>query len=166
MDCKEAMLSVIRRQTEGLMYHDEMVDYYTFLNLGVLKDVHKKQTKEELSNLRKTKCDFITTFCVLPIYAATDPKIIPPDWKTKTTADVDEPSLKVLIKSSLNDYLNWEEQTCEIYKQAAAVLKENMNFPLYRKVCDLIEEVENEKLKAKNLMTEAITCGYRPAYFK
>lgn len=166
MDCKEAMLSVIRRQAEGLMYHDEMVDYYTFLNLGVLKDVHKKQAKEELSNLRKTKCDFITTFFVLPVYTATDPKAIPADWKTKTTADVDEPSLKVLIKSSLNDYFNWEDQTCEIYKHAASTLKENMNFPLYRKVCDLIEEVENEKQKIKNLMTEAITCGYHPGYFK
>ena len=55
MDCKEAMLSVIRRQTEGVMYHDEMVDYYTFLNLNVLKDVHKKQTKEEAAKGAQVK---------------------------------------------------------------------------------------------------------------
>ena len=166
MDCKEAMLSVIRRQTEGVMYHDEMVDYYTFLNLNVLKNVHKKQTKEELCNLQKIKCDFITTFGILPVYTATDPKVIPAEWKTKTTKDVDEASLKVLIKSSLNDYLNWEEQTCDVYKSVAHILKENMHFPLYRKVCDLIEEVENEKQKVKNLITEAATCGYHPSYFK
>ena len=41
MDCKEAMLNIIRRQAEGVIYHDEMVDYYTFLNLNVLKNVRK-----------------------------------------------------------------------------------------------------------------------------
>ena len=166
MTCKDAMLTILQRQTEGLMYHDEMTDYYAFLNLSVLKDVHKKQTKEELCNLRKAKCNFIATFGMLPVYNATDPRIIPVEWKDKTTSDVDEQSLKILIKSSLNNYLNWEERTCDIYKSAAMVFKDNMNFPLYRHTCDLIEEVQCEIQKVKDLMLEAVTCGYHPTYFK
>ena len=166
MDCKEAMLNIIRRQVEGVMYHDEMVDYYTFLNLNVLKNVHKKQTKEELSNLQKTKSNFIKIFGILPVYTATDPKVIPTDWEMKTAKDIDELSLRVLIESSLNDYLDWEEQTCEVYKNAACILKDNLHFLLYRKVCSLVEEVENEKQKVKNLIAEATTYDYNPTYFK
>ena len=166
MDCKEAMLSVIRRQVEGVMYHNEMVDYYTFLNLNVLKTVHKKQTKEELSNLQKTKSNFIKIFGILPVYTATDPKVIPTDWEMKTTKDIDELSLRLLIESSLNDYLDWEEQTCEVYKNAACILKDNLHFLLYRKVCSLVEEVENEKQEVKNLIAEATTYDYNPTYFK
>lgn len=166
MTCKEAMLTIIQRQTEGLMYHDEMSDYYAFLGLGALKDLHKKQTKEELSSLRKAKCHFISTFGVLPIYSATDPKAIPPDWKNKTTSDVDEQSLKILIETSLSGYLSWEEKTCSIYKLAAQTFKENMNFPLYREACEMIEEVQKEIHKIKEMNADATIYGYCPSYFK
>ena len=80
--------------------------------------------------------------------------------------DIDELSLRLLIESSLNDYLDWEEQTCEVYKNAACILKDNLHFLLYRKVCSLIEEVENEKQEVKNLIAEATTYDYNPTYFK
>ena len=166
MTCQEAMLSIIQRQTEGLMYHDEMTDYYTFLNLGILKDLHKKQTKEELNSLRKAKCSFISTFGVLPIYTAVDPRAIPPDWKSRTTEDVDEQSLKILIETSLSSYLNWEEKTCTIYKAAAKELKEHMHFPLYREVCEMIEEVQEEICKIKEISADAAVYGYCPSYFR
>lgn len=166
MICKDAFLKVIQRQTEGLMYHDGMTDYYTFLQLDCLKDLHNKQTKDELCNLRKSKHLFISTFGTLPFYSAADPKVIPADWKSKTNTEVDEQTLKLLIKSTLANYLTWEQETCEIYKTVAHVLKENMNFPLYREVCDLIEDVQKEICKIDKMIVDAASYGYAPSYFK
>jgi hypothetical protein len=59
MPCKSALLSIIQRQTEGVMYHDQMTDYYAFLHLDKLKELHHERTKEELCSLRKVKCDYI-----------------------------------------------------------------------------------------------------------
>ena len=166
MLCKDALLQVIQRQTEGLMYHDEMTDYYAFLHLNVLKKLHHKQTKEELSTLRELKCDYIETFESLPYYIANDPKVIPVEWKNRSSSDVDETSLKILIKNSLEEYLSWEKETCEIYKQMAQVFKDNMHFYLYRKMCDFIEEVQKEIHKVQNLIVNAASYDYCPSYFK
>ena len=166
MTCKDAMLNIIKRQTEGLMYHDEMTDYYAFLNLGMLKKLHKKQTEEELEALRKAKCTYISAFGMIPFYTAEDPKAIPPDWKNKTNSEVDETSLQFLAQASLSDYLKWEEDTCEIYKASAEVLKENMNFHLYRKVCDMIEDVQKEICNINNILLDAALYNYCPSYFK
>lgn len=166
MLCKDALLRVIQRQTEGLMYHDEMTDYYAFLHLDVLKELHHKQTKEELCALREVKCDYIKTFESLPFYIATDPKVIPIEWKNKTVADVDEASLKILIKDSLAGYLDWERETCEIYKSMALVFKENMNFYLHRKVCKMIEEVQEEIHCINEMIVDAASYDYCPSYFK
>lgn len=165
MVCRDAMLDIIQRQTEGLMYHDEMADYYAFLNLKVLKDIHKKQTKEELHNLRKAKCKFIEHFNMLPTYTATDPKAIPAEWRSKKSTEIDEASLKILIKTSLSGYLMWEEKTCEIYKNAAQVFKDNMNFILYKEACCMIEEVQCEIAKIKEMSLDAAGYGYCPSYF-
>jgi hypothetical protein len=166
MDCKEALLKVLQRQTEGLMYHDQMSDYYAFLKLDVLKHLHKHQAKEELDNLRKMKCTFIDTFGMLPFYSAGDPKVIPVEWKNKTNAEIDETTLKMLIKSSITNYVAWEKATCEIYKEVAHTLHENMHFPLYRHVCDLIEEVQKEIIKAEDMVVNAASYNYCPSYFK
>jgi hypothetical protein len=166
MNCKEVLLSIIQRQTEGLMYHDEMTDYYAFLNLDYLKHLHKHQTKEELEALRDTKCLFISTFGMLPFYTATDPKVIPADWRTKSNTEITEASLRALVKSSLNQYLIWEQETCEIYKNAAKVFKDNMNFPLYRVTCELIEDVQKEINKIQKMMVDAAACDYLPSFFQ
>lgn len=166
MLCKDALLQVIQRQTEGLMYHDEMTDYYAFLHLDMLKELHHKQTKDELCALRKSKCDYIKSFESLPFYTATDPRVIPADWKSKTFSDIDEEGLKILIRDSLEGYLNWERETCEIYKSMALVFKENMHFYLYREICKLIEEVQKEIHCVSGLIVDAASYGYCPSYFK
>lgn len=166
MFCEDALLKIIQRQTEGLMYHDEMTDYYAFLHLDVLKDLHHKQTKEELCSLRKSKCDYIKTFQMLPMYSASDPAVIPKEWKNKTSAEIDNSSLKILIQQSLDGYLSWELETCEIYKRMATVFKDNMNFHLYRKACDLIEEVQCEIHKVSKMIVDAASYNYEPSYFK
>lgn len=166
MFCQDALLKMIERQTEGVMYHDGMTDYYAFLHLTVLKDMHHEQTKEELCSLRKAKCLYIKHFGMLPKYSATNPNAIPVELMTKTTADIDEESLRVLIKQSLESYLSWERETCEIYKRMAMTFKENMHFVLYREACEMIEEAQKEICKINEMIIDAASYDYCPSYFK
>ena len=52
MSCKEIMLDILKHQTEAVMYHDQMTDYYKFLHLDKLAKKHEKQTYEELEALK------------------------------------------------------------------------------------------------------------------
>lgn len=166
MSCKDALLTIIQRQTEGVMYHDQMTDYYAFLHLDDLKHFHHERTKEELCSLRKAKCDYIKVFESIPFYVTNNPQKIPLDWKTKTTASIDESSLKILLQKSLEDALAWERETCQIYKEAAKVFKEDMNFYLYKETCKMIEEVQNEIYEMSEMHTEAASYNFNPHYFK
>ena len=59
MNCKEIMLDILKHQTEAVMYHDQMTDYYKFLHLDKLAKKHEKQTYEELEALKNLKCSYI-----------------------------------------------------------------------------------------------------------
>jgi hypothetical protein len=166
MPCKSALLSIIQRQTEGVMYHDQMTDYYAFLHLDKLKELHHERTKEELCSLRKVKCDYIKVFKSVPFYTTNNPQQIPSDWRTKTTSSIDEVSLQTLLHKSLEDGLAWEQETCRIYKEAAKVFKENMNFYLYKEACKMIEETQNEIYELSEMLVEAASYSYNPSYFK
>lgn len=166
MSCKEIMLDILKHQTEAVMYHDQMTDYYKFLHLDKLAKKHEKQTYEELKELKNLKCAYINYFCELPYYKVDIEIIYPAEWKNKTSMEVNEDALKMLAKNSLEKYLTREENTLEKYKNYAYELKKNFNFVMLKEVCGLIEEVEEEISGLKNIIIEAQSYNYNVEYFK
>ena len=166
MSCKEIMLDILKHQTEAVMYHDQMTDYYKFLHLDKLAKKHEKQTYEELEVLKNLKCAYINYFCELPYYKVDIEIIYPAEWKNKTSMEVNEDALKMLAKNSLEKYLTREENTLEKYKNYAYELKKNFNFVMLKEVCELIEEVEEEISGLKNMIIEAQSYNYNVEYFK
>ena len=166
MSCKEIMLDILKHQTEAVMYHDQMTDYYKFLHLDKLAKKHEKQTYEELEELKNLKCAYIKYFCELPYYKVDIEIIYPAEWKNKTSMEVNEDALKMLAKNSLEKYLTREENTLEKYKNYAYELKKNFNFVMLKEVCELIEEVEEEISGLKNMIIEAQSYNYNVEYFK
>ena len=155
MSCKEIMLDILKHQTEAVMYHDQMTDYYKFLHLDKLAKKHEKQTYEELEALKNLKCSYINYFCELPYYKVDIEIIYPAEWKNKTSMEVNEDALKMLAKNSLEKYKNY-----------AYELKKNFNFVMLKEVCELIEEVEEEISRLKNMIIEAQSYNYNVEYFK
>ena len=80
--------------------------------------------------------------------------------------EVNEDTLKMLAKNSLEKYLTREENTLEKYKNYAYELKKNFNFVMLKEVCELIEEVEEEISGLKNMIIEAQSYNYNVEYFK
>ena len=166
MSCKEIMLDILKHQTEAVMYHDQMTDYYKFLHLDKLAKKHEKQTYKELEELKNLKCAYINYFCELPYYKIDIEIIYPAEWKNKTSMEVNGDTLKMLAKNSLAKYLIKEENTLEKYKNYAQELKKDFNFIMLKEVCELIEGGEEEIKCLKNMIIEAQSYNYNVEYFK
>lgn len=166
MKCQEIMLKVIKRQNEGFMFHDRMADYYQFLHLDSLRDLHEHQAEEELECLRWLKNEYMDEFCQVPFYHAEYPMVIPEDWKSKTSAEITKGAIKTLAKESLSEYLEWEKETLTMYKTCAKELSENMNFHSLKLVKEEICGVEEEIMNIQHLIIEAQSHDYDPEYLK
>ena len=166
MNCKENMLVVLQHQTAAVMYHDQMSDYFRFLALDHLAEKHAHQAKKELCELRELKNCFIEEFDQLPYYVVDSSTIIPSEWKTKTSFDIDESTVKTLVKNQLEKYLERETDTLKLYKDMAKHFKEHMNYKLYRVMKEQIEDVEEEICEIKDQILDAQSYSYDLRMFK
>lgn len=82
------------------MFHSNMADFYAFLHLDLLREFHDEQYLEEAKIYRKIKNHYIKNYDSTLIIDHVEPieNITPKEWCTKTSRDIDEASLKILLK--------------------------------------------------------------------
>lgn len=160
------MISILRRQTEGVVYHENMTDYYRFLNLDCLKEIHCCQSMEELKNLQKTKDCYTQIYLSIPKYDMENTTLIPPEWYNKSSLDITKGAIKSLSKDSLYHWLDWEKGTLEIYKEAAKHFKENMAFYQLKIVNCLIKDVSHEICEIEELIIDGLAYDFSPEFLK
>ena len=100
MDCQEYMISIIKRQTEGVVYHENMTDYYRFLCLDGLKEIHCHQSQEELETLQCTKDCYAKIYFSIPQFEMENTTLIPAEWYSKTSMDITKGAIKSLKRVS------------------------------------------------------------------
>lgn len=166
MDCQEYMISMLRRQTEGVVYHENMTDYYRFLNLDCLKEIHCYQSMEELKNLQKTKDCYAQIYLSIPKYEMDNVSLIPLEWYGKTSLDVTKGAIKSLSKESLYHWLEWEKETLAIYKEAAKHFKENMSFYQLKIANCLIKDVSCEICEIEEMIIDGLAYDFSPEFLK
>lgn len=166
MTCKEIMLAILQHQTEAFMYHDQLADYFKFLTLECLSEKHEEQAEKEFEDLRELKNCFIKEFNQLPYYNINTTSIYPAEWANKTSFEIDELTLKELVKNTYNKYLERETNTLNLYKNYAKELKENMNYKLSKKVCKQIKNVEEEIDEIKDWILTAQKYNYDLRMYK
>ena len=166
MDCQEYMISIIKRQTEGVVYHENMTDYYRFLCLDGLKEIHCHQSQEELETLQCTKDCYAKIYFSIPQFEMENITLIPAEWYSKTSMDVTKGAIKSLSKESLYHWLDWEKETLGIYKEAAMHFKENMAFHQLKIAKKLIKCVSAEICEIEGLITEGLAYDFSPEFLK
>lgn len=166
MDCQEYMISIIKRQTEGVVYHENMTDYYRFLCLDSLKEIHCHQSQEELETLQCTKDCYAKIYFSIPQFEMENTTLIPAEWYSKTSMDVTKGAIKSLSKESLYHWLDWEKETLSIYKEAAMHFKENMAFYQLKIAKKLIKCVSAEICEIEGLITEGLAYDFSPEFLK
>lgn len=160
------MIAIIRRQTEGVVYHENMTDYYRFLCLDCLKKIHCEQSMEELENLQKTKDCYAEIYLSIPKYEMDNVSLIPEEWYNKTSLDATKGAIRSLCKESLYHWLEWEKATLEIYKTAAKHFKENMSFYQLKIAKCLIKDVSCEICEIEQLIMDGIAYDFSPEFLR
>lgn len=134
---------ILKRQIEGIMFHDEMAQYYAFIGLNGYKHFHKEQAKGEMNGYRRMWCFYIDQYGRLPAgQQAKDPEAIPALWRSFNSNEVTASMKKDAVKEGIEKYIEWETETIRVYEQA------------YTELWDMGDYVGCEKLKQNLLETD------------
>lgn len=159
MTVEEIFSKISQRMIGGLMFHEQMSNYYDFLNLRGYKKCHEYHYLEETCEYKKLCKYYINHHNKLISKSSVDePKVIPDSWYRYTRQDVDMSTKKTAIKNGINMWVEWEKETKKLYE---SMYIELMNIGeiaamLYVKglICDVdceLKKVERYALDRKSM---------------
>jgi hypothetical protein len=142
MDHEEIFRQIAARQVKGMMVHSLFADYYDFLGLEEYGKMHKHRFMDESKSYKRV-CHFYTThFNKLIRESRIDPPdIIPKDWYNYTRQDVDVSTKRSAVKVGLEQWINWEKETKELYE---SFCKETTDTLTHNLLCELAKDVSKE----------------------
>ena len=125
MTVDEIFSELAAHSIQGLMAHDQLADYYTFLNLPGYAKTHEYQFFKENKSYKELCTYYITHYNkLINVQRVDDPKIMPEAWYGHSRYDVDVATRKNSIKKGLETWVQWEMDTKNLYENC---IKELMN---------------------------------------
>lgn len=144
-----------------MVFHDEMVKYWCFLNLYGYAKCHEWHCEEESKGYRKLNKWFMgRRNRFIPIEPMERPEVIPQTWYDATRQDVDKGTKQSGIKSGFEKWVKWEKDTKAVYEDAYLSLIEMGEPAAADFVMNLVNDVDEEleKAESKHLALESV--GY------
>lgn len=136
MTASEIFSKLNEHQLTGMMFHEEMADYFDFLNLMGFKRMHEYHFLLETCEMRGVHRYYLNHFNrLIPDAQLTNPSVIPTSWYNYERCDVDASTKKKAIRDSFSKWRDWEESTKELYEQS------------YKDLCDIREVAAAMKVK-------------------
>lgn len=143
--CAEIFAIINARLLTALMFHDQMADYFRFLSLDGLSELHEKQCIEEAQERRKLrKCYMKRHNRLIEDLNVSNPKAIPEDWIKYTRMDVSSQVRTQSIQTALKKYQDWEEGSLELYGKCSTLLGVMNCDADKRDIDNLISDVDEE----------------------
>lgn len=148
MTCDEIFKKIINHMVEGLMVHEELSNYYLFLGLPKYAKCHEKHYFSENKTYKKFYNYYITTYNkLIPNIRVSVPEVIPQSWYQYVRQDVDMKTKQTAVKSGLEKWVEWEQDTYvlyqEMYKELIALNKVHDAIIVKELICDVKEELDN-----------------------
>lgn len=159
MELKEIYSKLSEHMIQGMMFHDQMSNYYDFLGLQGYKRCHEYHFLAETLNYRSLCRYFINHHNMLiPETRFDNTSVIPEGWYSHVRGDVDVATKKNAVKTGLTKWVEWERETKRLYQQ---MYQELMNIGEVASACKIkcfIADVDCELKKAERywLNKEAI----------
>ena len=183
---------LINRMKQGVEMHEQLADYYNFLNLPGYAKCHEYQMLCELLTYRKAKDMYMREYnqLVQPAYMVNNTltnmaansnnpnamnnmannkmnyssNVIPTNWYNYTRYDVDQGTKRTAVKEGFKKWLDYEKDTKQYLTNMAQYLEQNNEREAARKLDYLIEHVEKEIEAAENKMMNLESAGYDMNY--
>ena len=153
MPFEEICKLIAQRLLQGCMNHEQFANYYDFLGLEGYKLFHEYHFFEQMFGYR----DFMTYYIkhhdkLIPDYSAetlTSFSIIPDNWFDYKREDVDINIRRTAVKSGIEKYIHWEEQTKkfleDMYVQSIQQGFISLSIQIKKYICSVEEEIEKAK---------------------
>lgn len=145
MTTEEVFSKIAVHMIEGLMFHEQMANYYEFLGLYGYAECHEYHYLSESCSFHKINKYYVTHFNkLLPELKADDPEVIPNTWIKYTRNDVDTNTIRSSVKAGLEKWVKWETDTKKLYEAMYKELIMLDESAAALEVAKLVEDVSKE----------------------
>lgn len=161
----EVFNEISRHMIKGIMFHEQMADYFDFLNLHGLKRWQEVRFFEESAELRGLH-RYAINHCNKLVNDGDVPAVryVPTSWYNYTKYDVDTNTRKTAVKDAFEKWCEWEKDTKALYEKMFKKLTENGYIADANKVNELIKGVDNELKHLTRKMLEYKSVDYNMEY--
>lgn len=165
MTIAEIFGNISAHMVEGMMFHEQMADYYDFLGLDGYSCCHKWHYICETMSRSSIHEFYISQYNKLIFDSKVDAgSIIPPNWSGVSRFDVDNNVKKNAVKGGVSEWLSWERKTLDLYFRMHTELMA-INEPIAaHRVSELITDVNCEIRHAEHKALELATINYDMNY--
>lgn len=166
MTVEEVFAKIKAHQIEGMMFHDQMRQYFDFLNLHGFKRMHEHHFADETRAMIKTDGFYLNhANKLIPAVTVDTSSKIPANWYNYARKDVDATTKRRAVRDAMAKWVDWETQTRALYMQAYTDLLDigevdYADFIGKKLVCDVSDELKF----AERLFMELECCDYDMVY--
>lgn len=151
MNVQEVFTELASHMVRGLMVHDQLADYYSFLGLEGYRMEHEHQYLSESKAFRDLCYYYVSHYdALLPLGKAEDPQIIPSSWYKYTRFDVDTNTKRNGVQEGFDTWRNWETDSRRLYGELAKNLYDLGEISAYQFVTSLVQMVDAELQEVVN----------------
>lgn len=165
MTVEEIFKNISSHMIKGIMVHEQMSDYYDFLNLHGYKRMHEYHMHCEMKSMRKLHRYFLNHFNrLIEEDTIENPDVIPSSWYRYTRQEVDANTKRNAVKSGIEKWVAWEEETKDLYEKMYNELLSLGEVAAAKKISCFIHDVDCELKWAQRKHINLVSSDYSMAY--
>ena len=165
MSVEDIFKQLSSHMVKGVMVHQELSWYYDMLNLHGYKRCHEYHALKEMRGMQKLHRYFINHYNRLIEEEQIDnPDVIPASWYRYTRQEVDTNTKRNAVKSGIERWVSWEQETKTMYEKAYKDLMDLGEVAAAKKICCYIHDVDCELKWAQRKHINLVSADYSIGY--
>lgn len=166
MAVETVFMELSEHMLKGLMFHEEMANYFAFLCLEGYSYCHEHHYEEESKSYRKVTNYYITHYnrLVAKRGGLESPRVIPATWYGYDRKAVDANTKRNGIKDAIQAWIDWENDTKELYEEKYIELCNLKEVAAALFIKQFIEDVDCELKEAETEMLNLMAINFDMPY--
>lgn len=149
--------------TQGLMFHNQLYNYFLFLGLKGYAQEQYHHYIEESKNFLKFQHYYITHYHhLLDEERINNPNILPQSWFTKSQDEIIDK--KDFVANGFKQWIEWERSVKNLLCVSAERLRDLGDTASYFFLSDFIRDVDNELAAAEQQLLELQAINFDMTY--
>lgn len=145
MTVSEVFKAISEHMLTGIMFHDQMADYYDFLSLPRYRDTHKEHAEHESKVYRALHEYYMNHYDrFVAEEQVENPGVIPVSWRKHSRGDVDTSTRRNAVKDGVEKWISWETETKKLYQSMVQELFADGEVAAASAIFDLVQDVDKE----------------------